>query len=127
MPIYEYEAIDSGRGCERCRRRFEVLQDINEPPLDNCPSCGQRVRKVISWCRAAVVETPEEYAKVEKQIAEYEKQGMWSHAAELADKHSEKIRDKELKLRALEDYEKAGYDARSLESHVSSLNSGEDQ
>ena len=120
MPIYEYEAVDIRHACARCRRRFEVLQGINEPPLRECPSCGQRVRKVISWCRAAVVETSEEHARVEQQISEYEKQGMWSHAAELADKHSEKIKDKDLKIRALEDYEKAGYDAKSLEGYVDS-------
>ncbi|RLB27081.1 MAG: hypothetical protein DRG71_00500 [Deltaproteobacteria bacterium] len=121
MPIYEYEAIESARGCNQCRRRFEVLQDINEPPVDRCPSCGQRVRKVMSWCRAAVIEKSEEHTRVERQIAEYEREGMWSHAAELADKHSEKTKDKDLKMRALEDYEKAGYDAKSLESHVSSF------
>ena len=123
MPIYEYEAVDPQHACKRCRRRFEIFQALNEPPLTYCPSCGNKVRKVISWCRAAVIETPEEHVKVERQIAEYEKQGMWSHAAELADKHSEKTKDKDLKMRALEDYEKAGYDARSLEGYVSSENS----
>jgi hypothetical protein len=43
---------------------------------------------------------------------------MWSHAAELADKHSEKIKDKNLKVRALENYQKAGYDADSLSKHA---------
>jgi len=120
VPIYEYEAVDIRKACTRCRKRFEVLQGINEPPLQRCPSCGQRVRKVMSWCRGAVVEVSEEHAMVEHQIAEYERQGMWSHAAELADKHSEKIKDRDLKVRALEDYEKAGYDAKSLEGYVSS-------
>ncbi len=126
MPIYEYEAADPRKACDKCRKRFEVFQALKEPPLRHCPSCGQGVRKVISWCRAAVVETSEEHTKVEKQIAEYEREGMWSHAAELADKHSVKIKDKELKIRALEDYEKAGYDAKSLESYVSSQDAGED-
>ncbi|MBW2021290.1 MAG: zinc ribbon domain-containing protein [Deltaproteobacteria bacterium] len=120
MPIYEYEAVDPQTACTKCRRRFEAIQSLNEPPLTQCPSCGGKLRKVISWCRAAVIETSEEHAKVENQIAEYEREGMWSHAAELADKHSEKIKDKDLKLRALEDYEKAGYDAKSLESHAGS-------
>lgn len=43
---------------------------------------------------------------------------MWSHAAELADKHSEKIKDKGLKTRALDDYKKAGYDVDSLAKHA---------
>ena len=118
MPIYEYESLDPKKGCHKCAQRFETIQDISEAPLSVCPSCGQKVRKVISWCRSAIVETPEEYTRVEKQISHYEKEGMWSHAAELADKHSEKIKDKSVKMRALDNYKKAGYDAHSLEKHV---------
>ena len=54
----------------------------------------------------------------EKSIKEYEKEGMWSHAAELADKHSEKTKDQDLKIRALDNYKKAGYDAHTLEKHA---------
>jgi hypothetical protein len=43
---------------------------------------------------------------------------MWSHAAELADKHSEKIRDTGMKLRAIDNYAKAGYDTKTLEKHA---------
>ena len=43
---------------------------------------------------------------------------MWSHAAELADKHSEKTQDKGLKTRALENYKKAGYDTKLLDKHA---------
>ena len=118
MPIYEYESVDPKKGCNKCAQRFETIQDISEEPLSVCPSCGQKVRKVMSWCRSAIVETPEEYTRVEKQISHYEKEGMWSHAAELADKHSEKIKDKSVKMRALDNYKKAGYDAHSLEKHV---------
>ncbi len=118
MPIYEYEPTDFTRNCEYCKQRFEVIQDINDPPLTKCPECGQPVKKIISWCRAAVVETSEEHVRVERQIAEYEREGMWSHAAELADKHSEKVKDKGLKMRALDDYKKAGYDVNSMEKHI---------
>jgi len=122
MPIYEYEATEPHKGCKRCKRPFEVLQGIWDRPLEQCPSCKGPVRKIISWCRAAVVETHEETIRVEKQISEYEKEGMWSHAAELADKHSEKIKDEALKLRALEDYKKAGYDADRMEKYNSPQN-----
>ncbi len=110
MPIYEYESLDPGKGCKKCASRFEVIQGINEKRLSNCPDCGQKVRKTISWCRAAIVEISEEHTRVKKQVSEYEKQGMWSHAAELADKHSENVRDDGMKMRALDDYKKAGYD-----------------
>ncbi len=121
MPIYEYEPLDPKAGCEKCRRRLEIIQRIDDPPLTLCPHCGQRVRKVISWCRAAVVEGSEEDARVHKKIAEYEKEGMWSHAAELADKRSEEVKDKGLKMRALENYKKAGYSINSLEKHAKDM------
>ncbi|MCD4715645.1 MAG: zinc ribbon domain-containing protein [Desulfobacterales bacterium] len=117
MPIYEYEPLNPKKSCPECINRFEIIQGINEKPLSRCPNCGQKVRKVISWCRAAVIETSDEHLRVEKKITEYEHQGMWSHAAELADKHSEKIKDKGIKMRALDNYKKAGYDADSLEKH----------
>ncbi len=39
---------------------------------------------------------------LESKLQDYESQGMWSHAAELADKSG-------LQERALDDYKKAGY------------------
>jgi len=118
VPIYEYEPLRPKAGCDKCANRLEVIQGINEPSLSVCPYCGQRVKKVISWCRAAVVETSGEQTRVNKKIGEYEKEGMWSHAAELGDKHSEKIKDKNMKSRALENYKKAGYSVSSLEKHA---------
>lgn len=114
MPIYEYEAADPDRSCDRCRGPFEVLHGVHESPLARCPRCGADVRKLISWCRAAVVEASQEGARVEQTVGEYERAGMWSHAAELADTHSEKTGDSSLKGRALEAYRKAGYDTDSL-------------
>ena len=120
VPIYEYEAPNPGKACEKCLSGFEIIQGVNDPPLTRCPQCGHKVRKVMSWCRAAVIETPQEHTRIEGQITDYERQRMWSHAAELADKHSEKTKDRQLKTRALENYQKAGYDAASLEKHVKS-------
>ncbi len=121
MPIYEYESIRPETGCPRCRRRFEVLQSLSEAPIEHCPDCGAEVRKVISWCRGAVVETNPEHVRVERQVSEYEREGMWSHAAELADKHAEKTKDSKMLHRALDNYEKAGYAPNSLEKHAHSL------
>ncbi len=73
---------------------------------------------MISWCRAAIMETSDEHLNVERKIKNYEQAGMWSHAAELADKHSEKVKDKGLKMRALDNYKRAGYDADSLAKHA---------
>ena len=118
VPIYEYQAEDPSTACPKCRNRFEVIQGLQEEPLSECPVCHNRVRRVISLCRAVVIEDSELSAGVERRIGEYEKEGMWSHAAELADKHSERISDPTLKTRALEDYKKAGYDADSLAKSV---------
>lgn len=41
MPIYEYK-------CERCKKKFEVLQKINSEPLKKCIYCGGNVKKLIS-------------------------------------------------------------------------------
>lgn len=122
MPIYEYQAVNSERLCPKCRDGFEILQGISERPISKCPECGKQVKKIISWCRAAVTETSEEHISVERKIKDYEQSGMWSHAAELADKHSEKTKDKGLKMRALDNYKKAGYDADSLAKHAKSDN-----
>ncbi len=116
MPIYEYEALELSRGCRICSRRFEVFQRVGESPLDSCPGCGQAVRKLVSRCRAAVIERTEDDVRVESRVKEYERDGMWSHAAELADKHSEKTGDTSLKQRAYEDYQKAGYQVDKLVS-----------
>ncbi len=41
MPLYEYE-------CDACRHRFEKIQKFSDPLEDTCPTCGGRVRKLIS-------------------------------------------------------------------------------
>lgn len=122
MPIYEYQTIRAESACPTCREPFEVFQSIDETPLEVCPSCRSSVKKIISWCRAAVTETSDEQTRVESRIKQYENSGMWSHAAELADKHAEKTKDKGLRTRALDNYKKAGYDTDSLAKHEDTSN-----
>ena len=40
MPTYEYE-------CLHCNHRFEVFQSMTDEPLDTCPECGKKVRRLI--------------------------------------------------------------------------------
>jgi putative FmdB family regulatory protein len=40
MPTYEYE-------CTVCGKSFELFQNMSDPPLSDCPSCGKRVRRLI--------------------------------------------------------------------------------
>jgi putative FmdB family regulatory protein len=41
MPLYEYE-------CDACGERFERIQKFSDPPVDKCPTCGGKVRKLLS-------------------------------------------------------------------------------
>lgn len=117
MPIYEYLTASPSLACEACRRPFEVIQKVNDPLLSDCPACGGPVTKIMSWCRAAVVETSTEDGRVMNQVSQYEREGLHSHAAELADKHAAKSGDQGLKSRALDNYRKAGYDDKTLSKH----------
>jgi len=117
MPIYEYQTKYPKEACPKCMHPFEVLQNAKDGALKTCPACGGKVKKIISWCRGAILETSDEHHRVEEKIRDYEKAGMWSHAAELADKVSEKTKDQGLRTRALDDYKKAGYDDTVLATH----------
>ena len=101
MPIYEYRA--TGKGCEYCQNGFEILQRMGDEPLGECPRCQAQVKKLLSQFRACVSEIPEEVVETERKLRGFEKEGMWSHAAEFADKAG-------LEERAKEDYKKAGYE-----------------
>jgi putative FmdB family regulatory protein len=41
MPTYEY-------ACRDCGRNIEVVQSFTDDPLETCPHCGGRLRKVFS-------------------------------------------------------------------------------
>lgn len=41
MPIYEYE-------CTKCKKHHEIMRKITEKPLTICPSCGGKMKKLIS-------------------------------------------------------------------------------
>jgi putative FmdB family regulatory protein len=107
MPTYEYQAVKLEKGCGYCRRGFEVIQRITEPSLVRCPRCQREVRRVLFAPNFVVKGSP--VSETDKKIKEYEREGKWSHAAELADKAAEKTKREDLKTRALEDYKKAGY------------------
>ena len=101
MPLYEYKAIK--KGCEYCRNGFEVIQNMNDEYLSQCPECHAPVRKLLSCFHACIIEAPDEVVRMDRKLRDYEKEGMWSHAAELADKTG-------LEERARDNYKKAGYD-----------------
>jgi len=41
MPIYEYQ-------CDDCREIHDVLQRLDDDPIEFCPTCGQVVRRLVS-------------------------------------------------------------------------------
>ena len=41
MPIYEY-------ACTNCGERTEAKQTFDDPPLEECPQCGGKLRKLYS-------------------------------------------------------------------------------
>ena len=40
MPTYEYL-------CESCGHRFEAFQSMKDDPIEECPLCGAKVRRLI--------------------------------------------------------------------------------
>lgn len=40
MPIYDYR-------CDHCGHAFSAVQSFKEPPLEKCPNCGKRPRRLI--------------------------------------------------------------------------------
>ncbi|MBN1592253.1 MAG: zinc ribbon domain-containing protein [Candidatus Coatesbacteria bacterium] len=41
MPTYEYE-------CTACGRHFDVQQAMSDEPLDKCPDCGGKARRIVT-------------------------------------------------------------------------------
>lgn len=41
MPIYEYE-------CTNCKKHFETLQKISDPPLEKCSVCSGKLQKLVT-------------------------------------------------------------------------------
>jgi putative FmdB family regulatory protein len=107
MPTYVYRATDSGKGCDHCQSGFEVIQRMMEPALTQCPRCKNLISRVLFAPTVVIKGGP--LTETDRKIKEYEKEGKWSHAAELADKEAEKTKREDLKTRALDDYKKAGY------------------
>src|SRR3954462_11728705 len=41
VPIYDYR-------CDECGHRFSAVQSFSDGPLDKCPNCGKKPRRLIS-------------------------------------------------------------------------------
>jgi putative FmdB family regulatory protein len=107
MPIYEYRVVNGQKGCKRCQVGIEIIQPVHDEPVTRCPQCGAPVARVFA--AASFQLRDGKGSPVEAQIRDYERKGMYSHAAELADKEAKRTSREDLKTRALDNYKKAGY------------------
>ena len=48
MPIYEYIAMETDKGCRICRKGFELRRPVTRPALEKCPLCQTPVKKLVS-------------------------------------------------------------------------------
>ena len=48
MPTYVYQKTEDAEGCTHCTDPFEVVQSMEDDPLETCPQCGGPVRRIIS-------------------------------------------------------------------------------
>jgi len=47
MPTYDYQ-------CDDCGHRFERFQKMSDAPVDACPECGGKVRRLIGTGAAVI-------------------------------------------------------------------------
>ena len=55
MPTYEYE-------CQNCKFKFEKFQNMTDAPLETCPKCGGKLKRVISGGAGVIFKGPGFYA-----------------------------------------------------------------
>ncbi len=48
MPVYDYQAKSTTHACDLCRKPFEQLRRLADPPLTHCPNCGAEVVKLLA-------------------------------------------------------------------------------
>ncbi len=58
MPLYDYINDDPEKGCGICRRGFELNRPLNRPPLEVCPLCKGRVKKLIGRINTPKITKP---------------------------------------------------------------------
>jgi len=55
MPTYDYQ-------CTNCSHVFESFQKISDPPLETCPKCKGKVKRLISSGAGLIFKGPGFYA-----------------------------------------------------------------
>lgn len=55
MPTYGYE-------CLKCGHNFDAFQNMNDKPLQKCPKCGGKVKRLIGSGAGIIFKGPGFYA-----------------------------------------------------------------
>ncbi len=55
MPNYDYE-------CSSCGNAFEAFQQMSDQPLEKCPKCGKKVKRLIGSGAGIIFKGPGFYA-----------------------------------------------------------------
>lgn len=66
MPTYDYE-------CTSCAHTFEAFQKITDKPLEKCPKCNKKVRRLISAGAGIIFKGSGFYANDYRKVAKKEK------------------------------------------------------
>lgn len=90
VPIYDYR-------CDECGHRFSAVQSFNDPPLDKCPNCGKRPRRLI--VAPAIVFKGSGWYKTDSRTAPKDGDGPSSSSSD-ADKSTKKDTKAETKSEA---------------------------
>jgi putative FmdB family regulatory protein len=94
MPMYEYE-------CTACGHRFERIRKFSDPPIEECPSCGEpKVQKLLSSPAIQFKGTGwyiNDYAKKSSTGTDAKSGGSTDAANESKDKDSKSSESKESK------------------------------
>jgi len=68
MPTYDYE-------CGACGNTFEAFQKITDSPLEKCPKCNRRLKRLVGSGSAIIFKGPGFYATDYRKKAGTPKEG----------------------------------------------------
>ena len=84
MPTYEYECLD-------CDTRFDLFQSITEDAIEECPTCGGKVKRLIGAGAGLIFKGSGFY------ITDYRSEGYKESAKKDTESSSESKKDKDSK------------------------------
>ncbi len=68
MPTYEYE-------CQECGYRFEKFQNMSDEPLESCPECGGKLKRLIGKGAGVIFKGLGFYATDYKKSSSFSSEG----------------------------------------------------